>query len=116
MRRKGSHHDGLGSCFMYPRDRVVVTYYAQHEGPFVFMRLKIWCIGGTTSECQFYQEHLHNSAIPTYQPMLWWLGLLMLAFWRDTASTQMIFHADPMGAGCRAGAGQPALLPQRRSR
>lgn len=53
------------------------AYYAQWEGAFGLMRLKIMCIVGASHECMFFQEQINKTSwIPTYSPILWWGGCL----------------------------------------
>lgn len=50
------------------------AYYAQWEGAFGLLRLKIACLDGATRECLFFQQQIRGS-IPTYSPVVWWAGL-----------------------------------------
>jgi hypothetical protein len=51
-------------------------YYAQYQGPFGLMRLKIACINGATSECLFFQQQIKDTILPTYYPILWYAGIV----------------------------------------
>jgi hypothetical protein len=57
------------------------AYYAQYEGAFDLLGLKLLCITGTTSECSFFQEQMSAAAapVPTYYPVLWWCGTIAVA-------------------------------------
>ena len=59
-----------------------LSYYGQYHGFFGFIGLKIWCLDSATSECLFFSEQIEKagSVIPTYYPVLWWLGLAALAY------------------------------------
>ena len=52
-------------------------YYAQYEGAFQLLRLKIMCLDGATRECKFFQEQIHGG-VPTYYPIFWWAGMIAL--------------------------------------
>jgi hypothetical protein len=85
----GGRRDGTGAtaadaaCHQdraRPRRRfraVVVFYYANYDGPFGLMGLKVMCISGATYECAAFQRMIH-SAIPVYYPVLWYAGLVAL--------------------------------------
>lgn len=51
------------------------VYYAQYSGPFGLIGLKFPCITGASSECAFFQHRLSGTAVPTYHPIFWWLGV-----------------------------------------
>lgn len=51
------------------------AYYANWGGAFGLMGLKLMCITGATSECEFFRTQISKiSAIPTYYPVFWWAG------------------------------------------
>jgi hypothetical protein len=52
-------------------------YYANYDGPFGLMGLKLMCISGATYECAAFQRMIH-SPIPPYYPVLWYAGLVAL--------------------------------------
>jgi hypothetical protein len=52
-------------------------YYAQWQGAFALMRLKLMCIAGTSHECTFFQQMIgRTSWLPIYSPLVWWGGCL----------------------------------------
>jgi FtsH-binding integral membrane protein len=55
------------------------AYYSNWHGAFGLMRLKLMCITGATSECEFFQQQISRiSAIPTYYPVFWWAGCVAM--------------------------------------
>lgn len=55
------------------------AYYANWQGAFGLMRLKLMCITSATSECEFFQTQISKiSAIPTYYPIFWWAGCVAM--------------------------------------
>lgn len=55
------------------------AYYAQYGGAFGLLGLKLACIGFATPECAFFQAQIRGS-IPRYVPVLWYAGMITLAF------------------------------------
>ncbi|MDP2804036.1 MAG: hypothetical protein Q8O26_19370 [Phreatobacter sp.] len=55
------------------------VYYAQYGGAFGLIGLKLACIGFATPECAFFQANIRG-AIPRYVPVLWYAGMVTLAF------------------------------------
>lgn len=55
------------------------AYYAQYGGALGLLNLKLACIGYATPECAFFQANIRG-AIPRYVPVLWYAGMVMLAF------------------------------------
>jgi hypothetical protein len=55
------------------------AYYAQYGGAFGLIGLKVACIGFATPECSFFQANIRG-AIPRYVPVLWYAGMVTLAF------------------------------------
>lgn len=55
------------------------AYYAHWQGAFGLMRLKLMCITGATSECEFFQQQIARiSGMPTYYPIFWWAGCVAM--------------------------------------
>lgn len=55
------------------------AYYAQYGGAFGLIGLKLACIGYATPECAFFQANIRG-VIPRYVPVLWYAGMVTLAF------------------------------------
>jgi hypothetical protein len=69
----------LGLAFCLASVAWWFAYYAQYGGAFGLMDLKLACIGFATPECTFFQVNI-RSAIPRYVPVLWYAGMMTLAF------------------------------------
>jgi len=54
-------------------------YYSQYGGVSDQLSIKIPCLAVSTDDCAFMQKHLAESAVPVYHPVLFWVGLAMLA-------------------------------------
>lgn len=50
------------------------AYYAQWQGAFGLLSVKLPCLDGATRECLLVQRAIEGN-IPTYSPVVWWLGL-----------------------------------------
>jgi hypothetical protein len=51
-------------------------YYSNYHGAFGLFGLKFACITGATDECLFFQKQITNTILPTYWPILWYIGLV----------------------------------------
>ena len=55
------------------------AYYANWQGAFGLMDVKLMCIAVATSECELFQQRIARiSAIPTYYPVFWWAGCIAM--------------------------------------
>lgn len=57
-----------------------LAYYSQYDDWFQHLDVKAPCIVTTVEVCRTMQKPLATSAIPVYQPILFWAGLLVFAF------------------------------------
>ena len=53
------------------------AYYAQYQGPFDLLGVKILCINGATAECERFRAAIGAGSIPTYYPVFWYAGLAL---------------------------------------
>lgn len=53
------------------------AYYAQYQGPFDLLGIKLSCINGATAECERFQAAIGAGPIPTYYPVFWYAGLAL---------------------------------------
>jgi len=57
-----------------------LSFYSQYDDWFQHLDVKAPCIAVTIEVCRTMQKPLATSEIPLYQPILFWAGLLILAF------------------------------------
>ena len=74
-----------------------LAYYAAWDDKFIGMLdLKLFCLSGATQECSWAARDIiakSGSAVPTYYPIFWWMGLCFIA-----AGTIQRWHARGAGA------------------
>ena len=60
-----------------------LAYYAAWDDEFFGMLdLKLFCVDGATHECSWAARDIiaqSGSAVPTYYPIFWWMGLGFIA-------------------------------------
>jgi hypothetical protein len=55
-----------------------LSYYSQYGDWLERLGFKAVCIAVTTDDCVFMQKKLIQSAIPTYHPVLFWVGFIVI--------------------------------------
>lgn len=66
-----------GFAFMAAAVAWWLVYYAQWQGMFGLLDVKLSCISGDSFECSNFQDFIGPSAIPVYQPVLMWGGVVV---------------------------------------
>ena len=66
-----------GLAFMAAAIAWWFIYYGQWQGMFGLLDVKLSCISGDSYECSNFQRFIGPSAIPVYQPILMWGGVVV---------------------------------------